>query len=61
MYADKGGSKLIIVDRGGEFSSEAMSQIEDQLGFTEVYMSPYSPKSKSIIERYHNFLKNSIR
>ena len=46
VYTDKGGSKFILTDRGGEFSSEAMSYIADQLDFTKVYTSPYSPKSK---------------
>ena len=61
MSANKGGSKFILTDRGGEFSTEAMSYIADQLGFTKVYTSPYSPKSNSVIERCHSFLKNSIR
>ena len=61
MYADKGRSKFILTDRGGEFSSEVMFYIADQLGFTKVYTSPYSPKSNSIIKRCHSFLKNSIR
>ena len=41
VYADKGGSKFVLTDRGSEFSSEAMSYIADQLGFTKVYTSPY--------------------
>ena len=61
MYANKSGSKFILTDRGGEFSSEAMSYTAEQLGFTKVYTSPYSPKSNSIIKRCHSFLKNSIR
>ena len=61
VYANKGGSKFILTDRGGEFSSEAMSYIAEQLSFTKVYASPYSPKSNSIIERCHSLLKNSIR
>ena len=61
MYADKGGSKFILTDRGGEFSSEVMSHIADQLGFTKVYTSPYSPKLNSIIERCFSFIKSSIR
>ena len=43
VYTDKGGSKFILTDRGGEFSSKAKSYIADQLGFTQVYTSPYSP------------------
>ena len=30
VYSDKGGSKFILTDIGGEFSSEAMSYIADQ-------------------------------
>ena len=38
-----------------------MAYIADQLGFTKVYTLPYLPHSNSVIERCHNFLKNSIR
>ena len=61
MYTNKGGSKFILTDRGGEFSSEAMTYTAEQLGFTDVYTSPYSLKSNSVIERCHSFLKSSIR
>ena len=61
VYADKGGSKFILTDRGGEFSSEVMSYIADQLSFTKVYTSPYSPKSNGVIDRCHSFLNNSIK
>ena len=61
MYADKGESRFILRDRGSELSSKAMSYIAESVGFTEVYTSPYSPKSNSIIERCHSFLKNAIR
>ena len=61
IYADKGRSKFILSDNGKEFSSAPMAYIADQLGFTKVYTSPYSPCSNSVIDRCHNFLKNSIR
>ena len=48
VYTDKGGSEFILTDRGGEFSREVMSYITDQLGFTKVYTSTYSPKSNSV-------------
>ena len=38
-----------------------MAYITDQLGFTKVYTSPYSPGSNSVVERCHSFFKNSIR
>ena len=59
MYTDNDKSKFILTD--SEFSSGVMSFIADQLGFTKVYTSPYTPKSNSIIKRCHSFLKNSIR
>ena len=61
IYADKGGSKFILSDNGKEFSNASMAYIADQLGFTKVYTSPYSPHLDSVLERCHNFLKNSIR
>ena len=61
IYADKDRSQLILSDNGKEFSSASMAYIADQLWFTEVYTSPYSPCSNSVIERCHNFLKNPIR
>ena len=33
VYADKGGSKFILMDRGSEFSNIAMSYIADHWGF----------------------------
>ena len=36
VYSDKGGSKFILTARVGEFPSEAMFYIADQLGFTKV-------------------------
>ena len=61
IYADKGGSKFILSDDGKEFSSASMAYIADQLGFTKVYTSPYSPYLNSVIERYDILLQNSIK
>ena len=43
IYADIGGANFILSDNGKEFSSVSMAYIADQLGFTKVYTSPYSP------------------
>ena len=59
IYADKGRSKFILSEHRKEFASASMAYIADQLGFTKVYTSPYSPCSNSVSERCHNFLKNS--
>ena len=51
----------ILSDNGKESSSASVAYIADELGFTKVYPSPYSPSSNSVIERGHDFLKKSIR
>ena len=61
IYADKGRSKFILSNNGKEFSSASMAFIADQLEFTKVQTSPYSPCLNSVIERCHNFLKDSFR
>ena len=60
-YADKGISNFVLPNNWKEFSSASMAYIAEQLGFTKVYTSPYSPHLNSVIERCHRFLKNSIR
>ena len=61
IYANKGGSKFILSEKGKEFSSASMAYTADQLGFTKVYTSPYLLFLNTVIERCHNVLKNSIR
>ena len=34
---------ILSSDNGKEFSNASMAYIADQLGFTKVYISPYSP------------------
>ena len=61
IYSDKGRSQFILSDNKKEFSIASMAYIADQLGFTKLYTSPYSPHSNSLVERCHSFLKTSIR
>ena len=56
MYADKGGSKFILTDTGGQLSSDVLHC--RSVGLQKVYTSPYSPKSNTIIEKCHSLLKN---
>ena len=60
IYKDKGGSQFILSVNGKEFLSASMAYITDQLGFTKVYTSPYSPHSNFVVERCHCFLKNQL-
>ena len=57
IYVDKGRSKFILSDNGKKSSSASMAYIADQLGSNQVYTSPYSPCSNSVIERCHNSLR----
>ena len=43
IYADSGRSKFILSNNGKKFSSASMAYIADQLWFTKVYTTPYSP------------------
>ena len=60
ICAQFGGSKNILTDRGSEFTSQMMHQLASELGFTKVFISPYTPTGNSVIERAHQFLKCSI-
>ena len=39
IYAKFGGSKCILSDRGGEFTSSQMKELAKELGFIKVYVS----------------------
>ena len=54
------GSKCILSDHGGEFTSKKFTFLTKELGFIKVYMSAYIPTGNSIIEQMHSFLKASI-
>ena len=61
VYSTFSGSKYILSDRGGEFSSKQFIWLANELGFTKVYTSPYHPTGNSVIERTHSFLKASLQ
>ena len=61
IYADKGESQFILSDNGKEFSSASKAYVVDQFGFNKMYTPPYSLHFKSVVERCHSSLKNSIR
>ena len=60
IYAQFGGSRDILTDRGSEFTSQMIHQLASKLGFVKIFTSPYSPTGNSIIERAHQYLKHSI-
>ena len=60
IYAQFGGSRYILMDRGSEFTSQMMHQLASELGFVKIFTSPYTPRGNSIIERAHQLLKHSI-
>ena len=60
VYAKAGGSKYILTDRGGEFTSAQMKALANKLGFIKVYTSPYRPQSNSVLECAHGFVNQSL-
>ena len=61
VYSTFGGSKYILSDRGGKFTSQQFAWLTKDLGFIKVYTSPYTPAGNSVIKRTHFFLKASQR
>ena len=60
VYATFCGSKYMLSDRGGEFSSKQFTWLGKEVGFMKVYTSLYTPVGNSLIERIHSFLKTSL-
>ena len=61
VYSTFGGSKYILSNRSGTFTSKWFTWLVKELAFTKGYTSLYSPTRNSVIERTHSFLKASIR
>ena len=61
VYSTFRDSEYILGDRGGEFTSKQYTCLANELGFIEVYTSPYTPAGNSEIEQTHAFLKASLR
>ena len=60
VYAFFRGSKYILSDRSGEFSSKQFMWLAKEIGFTKVYTYPYTPMGNLGIERTHTFLNSSL-
>ena len=61
VYSTFRGSKYILSDQSSEFTSKQFEFLAKELGFINVYTSPYTPTGNSIIEHTNSFLKASIR
>ena len=60
VYSTFGGSKYILSDRGGEFTSKQFTWLAQESGFIKVYTSPPTQTSNAVIERTQAFLKASL-
>ena len=60
VYSIFRGSKYILSDRGGEFTSIQFTWLAEELGFIRIYTSSHPPTGNLMIEQKHSFLKASL-
>ena len=60
VFAEAGGSETILSDQGREFQAEIFNKVTSELGIQQVFTSPYTPTSNSVLERAHRFVKQKI-
>ena len=58
MYSVSRGSKYILSDRAGEFTSKQFTWLAEEMGFIKVYTSPLTLIGNSVIEHTHSFLES---
>ncbi len=57
---DFGAPRSIVLDNGGEFTSQAFQQFCQQHLITLYYTTPYHPQGNAITERLHRTLKTML-
>ena len=50
----------MLTDRGSEFTASAFGETIRELGLKQVFSSPRNPKSNSVLERSHSFIKDKM-
>jgi len=62
QWVSRFGPPLTLVsDRGSQFNSELMSNLNSCLGINHIRTVSYNPKANGLIERFHRSLKNALR
>ena len=61
VYSISRGSKYVVKDRGGEFTSQQLAWLAKELEFIKLYPSPHTHMDSSVIEHIYSFLKASER
>ncbi|GBO40869.1 Retrovirus-related Pol polyprotein from transposon 412, partial [Araneus ventricosus] len=56
-----GLSSIITTDQGRQFESNLFSLLSKLLGVQKIRTTPYYPSSNGVVERFHRFLKQSLR
>ena len=50
----------LTTDRGSQFESELFERLAKTIGFCRLRATAYHPQSKSLIERFHETLKEAL-
>lgn len=60
FIADFGQPRALVLDNGGEFTSQAFRAYCEKLGIACHYCTPYHPQGNAITERQHRNLKGVL-
>ncbi len=61
FFARFGLPKELLSDRGSNFTSQLMKEVNKRLGITQIFASPYHPETNGMLERWHSTLKAMMR
>ena len=56
-----GCPKVILTDRGSQFTSRAFKDVTQYLGATHKFTTAYRPMPNGVLEVYHRVIKNAIK
>ena len=55
-----GVPKVIVSDRGKQFTSRILHHLNERLGTKAIFTTPYHPQGNGKVERFHRTLNNSL-
>ena len=56
-----GVPRIVLTDRGAQFTSGLWTSLMKKLGCTAITTTAYNPKCNGLVERFHLTLKNALR
>ena len=61
IFARFGNPKVLITDNGRQFIAEEFQDFIKANGIQHKRVSPYFPQANGQVERFHRYLKHSVR